>query len=135
MQVRSPRSRLRAAAISLAVGALVAAGLVVSVPAAQAYTLYYYCNILTPAYTRCADQPAYQSYNFNHAEYDGGGIVNVCQHTYTPDYATASRRCGNNVAGSASDLDFYWAYGFYLHPICGNNSTNQHTIFCWAQRG
>jgi hypothetical protein len=125
------RRRLTVAGLISLAAVLAAIGFVRPAPA-NAYVLEVYCNILTPPTTTCNDEPTYRSWAFNHAEYDGSGTVNVCEHTYGPEYNTVSRRCNNNVVGSATDLDYYFAHGFYLHLKCGNNSAYSHTIYCWG---
>ena len=128
---RSQRRLTVAGLVALAATMLVAVSFVRASPA-NAYVLEVYCDKLTPPATACNDEPTYRSWAFNHAEYDGSGTVSVCEHTYGPDYNTVSRRCNDNVVGSATDLDYYFAHGFYLHLKCGNNSAYNHTIYCWG---
>lgn len=124
--------RLLAACFAVLVATVAFAGALASPPSASANTVTVYCNVLVDPMTACAYSLPTARYSFNHAEYDGSGDVSVCERADSVEGNIVSRQCKEDVAGSGDDLDYFYAHNFYVHPTCGNNSSNRHTIYCYG---
>lgn len=67
---------------------------------------------------------------YNVAFYEGSGTVSVCEKATSSNGTIMSRRCGNNEAGSQTDLNFNGecANSLPMAMWIGNNSAFAHTI-------